>query len=70
MFGIRYYKASPTTYVLQYVNGQVKREGIGLAFFYFAPHSTLVAVPVGSDDVLVNLNNHLAIAAWQAARGY
>ncbi len=27
-------------------------------------------VPVGSDDILVNLNNHLAIAAWQAARGY
>jgi SPFH domain / Band 7 family len=51
MFGIRYFKASPTTFVLQYVNGRVKREGIGLSFFYFAPSSTLVAVPVGSTDV-------------------
>jgi regulator of protease activity HflC (stomatin/prohibitin superfamily) len=51
MFGIRYFKAAPTTYVLQYVNGRVKREGTGLSFFYFAPSSTLVAVPVGSTDV-------------------
>jgi hypothetical protein len=51
MFGIRYFKASPTTFVQQHVNGQVKREGTGLSFFYFAPHSTLVGVPVGSTDV-------------------
>ncbi len=51
MFGIQYFKASPTTYVLQYVNGQVKREGTGLSFYYFAPWTTLVAVPVGSTDV-------------------
>jgi hypothetical protein len=51
MFGVRYYKAAPTTYVLQYVGGRVKREGTGLSFFYFAPQTTLVAVPVGSTDV-------------------
>jgi regulator of protease activity HflC (stomatin/prohibitin superfamily) len=51
MLGIRYFKASPTTFVQQNVNGSVKREGTGLSFFYFAPHSTLVAVPVGSTDV-------------------
>src|SRR5271155_5150405 len=51
MFGIRYFKAAPTTFVLQYVNGRVKREGTGLSFFYFAPSATLVAVPVGSTDV-------------------
>ncbi len=51
MLGIRYFKAAPTTYVLQYVNGRLKREGTGLSFFYFAPRSTLVAVPVGSTDV-------------------
>jgi hypothetical protein len=51
MFGIRYFKASPTTFVQQNVNGAVVREGTGLSFFYFAPHSTLVAVPVGSTDV-------------------
>jgi hypothetical protein len=51
MLGIRYFKAAPTAYVLQYVNGRVKREGLGLSFFYFAPSTTLVAVPVGSTDV-------------------
>src|SRR5947209_6504168 len=51
MFGVRYFKAAPTTYVLQYVNGEVKREGTGLSFFYFAPRTTLVAVPLESTDV-------------------
>jgi hypothetical protein len=51
MFGIRYYKAAPTTYVLQYSGSRVKREGLGLSFFYFSPWTTLVAVPVGSTDV-------------------
>lgn len=51
MFGIRYYKAAPTTFVMQYAGGQVRREGTGLSFFYFAPQTTLVAVPVGSTDV-------------------
>ena len=51
MFGVRYFKASPTTFVLQFVNGRVKREGVGLSFFCFAPSTTLTAVPVGSTDV-------------------
>jgi hypothetical protein len=51
MFGIRYFKAAPTTFVMQFVNGRVKREGTGLSFFYFAPQTTLVAVPAGSTDV-------------------
>src|SRR5262245_48946399 len=36
---------------MQYRGGQVRREGVGLSFFYFAPASTLVAVPVASTDV-------------------
>jgi hypothetical protein len=51
MLGIRYMKAAPTTYVIQHVGGAVKREGPGLAFFYYAPRSTLVAVPLASVDV-------------------
>jgi len=51
MLGFRYFKASPTTYALQYVNGHIRRQGTGLSFWYFAPWSTLVAVPVGSTDV-------------------
>src|SRR5437764_12580147 len=51
MFGIRYIKGTPTRYLLQLHNGRVEREGTGLSFFYFAPSSTLVSVPVGSTDV-------------------
>ena len=51
MFGLRYAKASPSTYVIQYRNGQPVREGTGLAFFYFAPNASLVSVPLESVDV-------------------
>ena len=50
MFGLRYAKASPSTYVIQYRNGQPVREGTG-AFFYFAPNASLVSVPLESVDV-------------------
>jgi hypothetical protein len=51
MLGIRYMKAAPTTYVLHYAGGALKREGAGLSFFYYGPGSTLVALPLGSVDV-------------------
>lgn len=51
MFGIKFIKVQPTTYVLQYKNGMVKREGAGLAFFYYAPTTSMVAVPMGSEDL-------------------
>ena len=51
MFGIRFIKIQPTTYLLQYKKGKLKREGRGLAFFYFAPTTSLVAVPMESVDV-------------------
>jgi regulator of protease activity HflC (stomatin/prohibitin superfamily) len=50
MFGIRFIKVAPTTYLLQYSDGRIKREGVGLSFFYFAPTSSLVAIPLGSVD--------------------
>src|SRR5712691_10913571 len=50
MFGIRFVKTQPTTYLMQYRGGKVVREGAGLSLFYYAPASSLVAVPVGSKD--------------------
>lgn len=50
MLGIRFVKIQPTTYLLQYRGGKVVREGAGLSFFYYAPTSSLVAVPVASKD--------------------
>jgi hypothetical protein len=51
MFGIHYLKASPNQYILHYRNGQVRRAGAGLSFFYFGPLSSIVSVPVNSADI-------------------
>ncbi|MFN8252937.1 MAG: SPFH domain-containing protein [Ferruginibacter sp.] len=51
MFGIKHIKFDSMTYVLHYKSGHVKREGRGLSFFYFAPVSSIVAIPLGSNDL-------------------
>ena len=48
MFGIRFIPVQPTTCLIQYRGGKAVREGAGLAFFYYAPTTSLVAVPVAS----------------------
>src|SRR5215471_16387107 len=48
---LNFMKVPPTTYVLQYKHGKVKREGLGLSFIYYAPTSTIVAIPMASADV-------------------
>jgi len=50
MFGIKFIKVQPTTYLLQYRGGKIVREGLGLSFFYYAPTTSLVSVPVASTD--------------------
>jgi hypothetical protein len=50
MFGLRFIKVQPNTYLIQYSRAKVKHEGTGLAFFYYGPTSSLVAVPVSSID--------------------
>jgi hypothetical protein len=51
MFGINFIKFDSMTYVLHYKNGEVKREGKGLSFFYYAPTSSITAIPLGSKDI-------------------
>ena len=51
MIGIKFIKVQPTTYLLQYRGGKIVREGLGLSFFYYAPTTSLVTVPVASADV-------------------
>jgi hypothetical protein len=50
MIGIKFIKTQPTIYVLQYRNGKIVREGSGLSFFYYAPTTSIVAIPVGSAE--------------------
>ena len=51
MLGIQFFKADPTVFVLHSKNGEVMRSGPGLSFFYFAPTSSIVAVPINTVDV-------------------
>ena len=48
---LSFMKVPPTTYVLQYTHGRIRREGVGLSFIYYAPTSTIVAIPLASADV-------------------
>ncbi|HEU4715062.1 MAG TPA: SPFH domain-containing protein [Pyrinomonadaceae bacterium] len=48
---LSFIKVPPSTYVLQYKDGRIKREGAGLSFIYYAPTSTIVAIPMASADV-------------------
>jgi hypothetical protein len=48
---LNFMKVPPTTYVLQYKHGKIKREGAGLSFLYYAPTSTLVTIPIASTDL-------------------
>lgn len=50
MLGIRFIKSQPTVHLMQFRAGRVVREGAGLSFFYYAPATTLVSVPVASQD--------------------
>lgn len=50
MLGIQFIKVQPTVYLIQYRKGKVVREGVGLSFFYYGPSTSLVAVPLASEE--------------------
>ena len=51
MFGFKHIKFDAMTYVMHYKNGKIAKEGRGLSFFYFVPSSSIVAIPMGSNDL-------------------
>lgn len=51
MFGIKYVKFDSMTYVIKFKNGKVSKEGRGLSFLYFAPTTSIAAIPIGSNDM-------------------
>lgn len=57
MFGYRYFNARPNAYVLLLRDGKIRREGTGLSFFYFAPSTSIVSVPISSqvNDFILTL---------------
>lgn len=48
---LSFIKVPPTTYVMQFKRGKIKREGAGLSFIYSVPSSTIVTVPLASADI-------------------
>jgi hypothetical protein len=61
------------TYVLHFKNGSIKKEGRGLSFFYFAPNSSIAAIPMGSNDLPFIFNestNDYQIVAIQGQISY
>ena len=50
MLGFRYTKLDPTQHVIVFKGGTVVKEGPGLAFWYFAPSTSLVSIPLGSTE--------------------
>jgi len=51
MLGLQFIKADSTMYLMEFRRGTLVRKGTGLAFFYYAPVSSLVSIPVASTDV-------------------
>ena len=51
MFGIKFIQFDSMTYVVHFKYGKIKREGRGLSFYYFAPNSSISAIPLGSRDI-------------------
>jgi hypothetical protein len=45
-----YVKIPATHYAIHYQQGRIRREGLGLSFYYYAPSSTIAAIPMGSTD--------------------
>ena len=50
MLGFKFIKFGPSEYVLRYRNGKVVQRGAGISFFYYAPVTSIVMVPIASSD--------------------
>lgn len=50
MFGLKYYKANASTFVIKTARGKVLNHGKGLSFFYNAATTSLAAIPVNVQE--------------------
>ncbi|MBS0378539.1 MAG: SPFH domain-containing protein [Proteobacteria bacterium] len=51
MLGIKFIKSNPTTHLIAFRGGKIVRQGAGMALLYYAPTTSLVAVPIESREV-------------------
>ncbi len=50
MFGLKYFKADSSTFVIKTVKGEVKQQGKGLSFFYHSAASSIATLPVNVQE--------------------
>ncbi|MBI3549033.1 MAG: SPFH domain-containing protein [Elusimicrobia bacterium] len=53
---IGYFKGDPNEHLLVYSGDRLRREGPGLAFFYWAPSTSIISIPTGTVDAQFILN--------------
>jgi hypothetical protein len=53
---VGYFKAEPTEYILASSNGQMLRQGAGLAFWYWPHRTSIVLVPISTSDATFVFN--------------
>lgn len=51
MFGFKYLKSTPTTYLMQFRNGRAVAQGAGISMLYFRPNSVIVRVNLAGQDL-------------------
>lgn len=66
MFGIKYFKADPSTFVIKTVNGKARKKGKGLSFFYSAATTSISTLPVNAQEAPFIFN--LQTADYQAIK--
>ncbi|HHE6467949.1 TPA: SPFH domain-containing protein [Providencia rettgeri] len=50
MFNFKYFKADSSTFVIQSVNGKVRKQGKGLSFWYNSDKTSIAALPLNAQE--------------------
>ncbi len=50
MFFIKLFMGQPTDYIIKFVNGRIKKEGVGISFFYIKSRTTIISMPITVRD--------------------
>ncbi|GAB1440005.1 SPFH domain-containing protein [Providencia sp.] len=66
MFNFKYFKADSSTFVIQSVNGRVRKQGKGISFWYNADTTSIAALPLNAQEAPFIFN--LQTADFQSLR--
>ena len=66
MFNFKYFKADSSTFVIQSVNGKVRKQGKGLSFWYNSDKTSIAALPLNAQEAPFIFN--LQTADFQSLR--